>query len=83
MRNKIIAVLSAVLLSFSGMFGVTAHANYDNTAAVPSASATPKPARTISTEGAGHVVDNIADSDNLQFISVTVKDGSVFFYRDR
>lgn len=33
----------------------------------------------ISTAGAGHVVDNISDSDKFQFISVTAKDGSVFF----
>ena len=79
MKNKIIAVLSAALLCFGGMCSITAHANYDSTASAPAATATPKPARTISTEGAGHVVDNISDSDKLQFISVTAKDGSVFF----
>ncbi|MBQ2669335.1 MAG: DUF4366 domain-containing protein [Clostridia bacterium] len=79
MRNKIIAILSAALLCFGGMCGITAYANYDSTATAPAATATPKPARTISTEGAGHVVDNISDSDKLQFISVTAKDGSVFF----
>ena len=79
MKNKIIAILSAALLCFGGMCGITAHANYDSTAAAPAATETPKPARTISTAGAGHVVDNISDSDKLQFISVTAKDGSVFF----
>lgn len=79
MKNKIIAILSAALLCFGGMCGITAHANYDSAASEPAATATPKPARTISTEGAGHVVDNISDSDKLQFISVTAKDGSVFF----
>ena len=68
MKNKIIAILSAALLCFGGMCGITAHANYDSTAAAPAATETPKPARTIST-----------DSDKLQFISVTAKDGSVFF----
>ena len=79
MKNKIIAILSAALLCFGGMCGITAHANYDSTAAAPAATETPKPARTISTAGAGNVVDNISDSDKLQFISVTAKDGSVFF----
>ena len=79
MKNKIIAILSAALLCFGGMCGITAHANYDSTAAAPAATETPKPARTISTAGAGHVVDNISDSDKFQFISVTAKDGSVFF----
>ena len=82
MKNKIIAILSAALLCFGGMCGITAHANYDSTAAAPAATETPKPARTISTAGAGHVVDNISDSDKLQFISVTAKDGSVFFISD-
>ncbi len=53
MKNKIIAILSAVLLCFMEC-GITAHANYDSTAAAPAATETPKPARTISTAGAGH-----------------------------
>ena len=53
MKNKIIAILSAALLCFGGMCGITAHANYDSTAAAPAATETPKPARTISTAGAG------------------------------
>ena len=68
MKNKIIAILSAALLCFGGMCGITSHANYDSTAAAPAATETPKPARTISTAGAGHVVDNITDSDKLQLI---------------
>ena len=65
MKNKIIAILSAALLCFGGMCGITAHANYDSTAAAPAATETPKPARTISTAGAGHVVDNISDKQNV------------------
>ena len=37
MKNKIIAILSAALLCFGGMCGITAHANYDSTAAAPAA----------------------------------------------
>ena len=39
MKNKIIAILSAALLCFGGMCGITAHANYDSTAAAPAATA--------------------------------------------
>lgn len=53
MKNKIIAILSAALLCFGGMCGITAHANYDSTAAAPAATETPKPARTISTAARG------------------------------
>lgn len=86
MKNKIIAALAAVIVMICG---TSAYANsnetvtedysgysaLDNITSTP----TPNPSRTITTEGTGHVVDNISDSDNLQFISVTAKDGSVFF----
>ena len=68
MKNKLLAVISAIMLCF----GVTAYADAADTTTVT-------PSRTISTEGTGHVVDNISDGDKLQFISVTAKDGSVFF----
>lgn len=88
MKNKIIAVLAAgvLCLSVSSAYANSSEIvtedysgysalNNITAAAVPTA----KPSRTISTEGTGHVVDNITDSEDLQFISVTAKDGSVFF----
>ena len=76
MRTKLIAVLSAAILCLCGLSGITAHAQSKETITV---TPSPSASRTISTEGAGHVVDNISDGENLQFISVTAKDGSVFF----
>lgn len=76
MRTKLIAVLSAAILCLCGISGITAHAQSKETITV---TPSPSTSRTISTEGAGHVVDNISDGENLQFISVTAKDGSVFF----
>ena len=76
MRTKLIAVLSAAILCLCGISGITAHAQSKETITV---TPSPSASRTISTEGAGHVVDNISDGENLQFISVTAKDGSVFF----
>lgn len=35
--------------------------------------------RTISTAGNGHIVDDITDSEYLQFITVTARDGNVFY----
>lgn len=70
MKNKLIAVISAFMIMLC--FSVTAYADAADTTTVT-------PSRTISTEGTGHVVDNISDGDKLQFISVTAKDGSVFF----
>ncbi len=48
-------------------------------AAATKPTSTTKPSRTISSDGTGHVVDNVTNSEDLQFISVTAKDGSVFY----
>lgn len=92
MKNKIIAALAAavVCLSCTSVYANSSGApseaysgysalNNITLSDAASPTATPKPSRTISAEGTGHVVDNITDSENLQFISVTAKDGSVFF----
>ncbi|MDO5396535.1 MAG: DUF4366 domain-containing protein [bacterium] len=90
MKNKILAALAVVIVL---LCGTSAYANsngapsedysgysaLDKITESETATATPKPSRMISTEGTGHVVDNITDSEDLQFISVTAKDGSVFF----
>ena len=89
MKNKIAALAAAAVIAFSA---APAYANSSETAAedyssystldnLPTPSPTETPKRTISTEGSGHVVDNITDTDseNLQFITVTAKDGNVFY----
>ena len=38
-----------------------------------------EPERTISTAGNGHIVDDISDSEYLQFITVTARNGNVFY----
>lgn len=92
MKNKIIAALAAavICLSYTSAYANSSGApsedysgysalNNITVSGAATPTATPQPSRTISTEGTGHVVDNITDSENLQFISVTAKDGSVFF----
>jgi hypothetical protein len=88
MKRKLLAAVAAGILCLSA---TSAYANSSETASgdysgysalnkiTATATPTATPSRTISTEGTGHVVDNITDSDDLQFISVTAKDGSVFF----
>lgn len=95
MKNKILAAMAAVIVLLCGTSayansnnapsedysGYSALTSLSDTAAISTAAptVTARPSRTISTEGTGHVVDNITNSDDLQFISVTAKDGSVFF----
>lgn len=89
MKNKFAALAAMAVIALSA---APAYANSSETAAedyssysaldnLPTPSPTETPKRTISTEGSGHVVDNITDtnSENLQFITVTAKDGSVFY----
>lgn len=89
MKNKIAAIAAAAVIAFSA---APAYANSSETTAddyssysaldnLPTLSPTETPRRTISTEGSGHVLDNIndTDSENLQFITVTAKDGNVFY----
>ena len=91
MKNKIIAALAAavICLSYTSAYANSSGApsedysgysapNNITVSGAATPTATPKPSRTISTEGTGHVVDNITDSDNLQFISVTAKDAAYF-----
>ena len=51
---------------------------YDETAYTEEYTET-EPERTISTAGNGHIVDDISDSEYLQFITVTARNGNVFY----
>ncbi len=63
---------------YSALNKITATAT-PKSAATTKPTSTSKPSRTISSDGTGHVVDNVTNSEDLQFISVTAKDGSVFY----
>lgn len=113
MKNKVIAALAALIVCLSG---VTAFANYDESADYSEDAGayeeysdtyedsgyeeyteentdiiadeysdtaedteTESSGRTISTAGNGHIVDDITDSEYLQFITVTARDGNVFY----
>jgi len=58
---------------------ITATAMPTSATATTKPTSTSKPSRTISSDGTGHVVDNVTNSEDLQFISVTAKDGIVFY----
>lgn len=93
MKNKIIAAIAAAVVLLCGTSAYanssgapqTDYSGYSaldryTTAATP----TPKPStgsRVITPNGNGHIVDNVDDTDSekLQFITVTAKDGSVFY----
>ncbi len=64
---------------YSALDKITATSVPKSAAATTKPTSTSKPSRTISSDGTGHVVDNVTHSEDLQFISVTAKDGSVFY----
>lgn len=110
MRNKILVVLTALVLCLSCTsisantdedYDETSYEETEETAADETEdeaeesepedtdeesgdnieSVAPAIPRTISTDGNGHVVDDVKDEDSesLQFITVTARDGSIFY----
>ena len=86
MRNKIktaAAILSAALV----LSGTTAFAQ-SSEAAKPTATPTPtaqtetvlEDNRTLTPKGNAQLVDDVSDSEDLQFITVTARDGNVFYF---
>lgn len=80
MKNKI--KLAAVFTAAVVLSGVTAFAQSSEKAAP-----TPAPTstviednRTLTPKGNAQLVDDISDNENLQFITVTARDGNIFYF---
>lgn len=84
MKNKI-KFAAAVLTAVFVLSGLTAYAQSTETAAP-----TPTPIssnetilednRTLTPKGNAQLVDDVTDNENLQFITVTARDGNVFYF---
>lgn len=84
MKNKI-KFAAAVLTAVFVLSGLTAYAQSTETAAP-----TPTPVssnetilednRTLTPKGNAQLVDDVTDNENLQFITVTARDGNVFYF---
>lgn len=76
MKNKVFAIIFAVMFCFAGM---TAYAqSSEPTAATPTPTET-EITKTLTPNGNANLLDDVAGSEDLQFITVTARDGNVFY----
>ena len=90
-RRRLAAAVFAAALSLSGM---TAFAQTAASSSAPAPTATPKPtataapktekviedSRSLTPAGNATLLDNESENENLQFITVTARDGAVFYF---
>ena len=81
MKNRL-KLAAAVLTAAFVLSGITAFAQSSETAA-PTTTQTEtviEDNRTLTPKGNAQLVDDVSDNENLQFITVTARDGSVFYF---
>lgn len=77
-KNKAIKAVAAVLSAAFMLSGVTAFAQSSDT--TQTTETVIEDNRTLTPKGNAELVDNVSDSENLQFITVTARDGNVFYF---
>lgn len=81
MKNRLKFAAAVLTVAFA-LSGVTAFAQSSETAA-PATTQTEtviEDNRTLTPKGNAQLVDDISDNENLQFITVTARDGNVFYF---
>lgn len=78
-KNKALKTMAAVLSAAFMLSGITAFAQSSDTTA-NSTETVIEDNRTLTPKGNAQLVDDISDNENLQFITVTVRDGNVFYF---
>ncbi len=77
--NKIFRIATAVITAVFALTNVTAFAFSSE----PSATATEtviEDSRTLTPKGNADLIDDVSENENLQFITVTARDGNVFYF---
>ena len=80
MKTNRLKFAAAVLTAAFALSGVTAFAQSSETAAPTQTETVIEDNRTLTTKGNAQLVDDVTDNENLQFITVTARDGSVFYF---
>lgn len=79
MKNRL-KLATAVLTAAFVLSGVTAFAQSSETATSAQTETVIEDNRTLTPKGNAQLVDDVTDNENLQFITVTARDGSVFYF---
>ena len=79
MKTKRIKFAAAVFTAVFALSGMTAFAQSNATTETPTATVI-EDNRTLTPKGNAQLVDDVSDNENLQFITVTARDGNVFYF---
>ncbi len=80
MKNRL-KLAAAVLTAVFALSGVTAFAqSSETTLPLTQTETVIEDNRTLTPKGNAQLVDDVTDNENLQFITVTARDGSVFYF---
>lgn len=79
MKNRL-KLAAAVLTAVFALSGVTAFAQSSETATPTQTETVIEDNRTLTPKGNAQLVDDVSDNENLQFITVTARDGNVFYF---
>ena len=79
MKTNRIKFAAAVFTAVFALSGMTAFAQSNALAETP-AETVIEDNRTLTPKGNAQLVDDISDNENLQFITVTARDGNVFYF---
>ncbi len=80
MKTNRLKLAAAVLTAIFALSGVTAFAQSSEMATPAQTETVIEDNRTLTPKGNAQLVDDVTDNENLQFITVTARDGNVFYF---
>ena len=79
-RNKVFKIMATVFSVAFVLAGMTAYAFSAETEATVTTEKVVEDNRTLTPKGNADLLDDVSDSEDLQFITVTARDGNVFYF---
>jgi len=79
-RNKVFKIMATVFSVACVLAGMTAYAFSAETEATATIEKVIEDNRTLTPKGNADLLDDVSDSEDLQFITVTARDGNVFYF---
>ena len=79
-KNKVFKIMAAVLSVAFILSGMTAFAFSAESEATATTETVIEDNRTLTPKGNADLLDDVSDSEDLQFITVTARDGNVFYF---
>lgn len=80
MKTNRLKLAAAVFTAVFALSGITAFAQSSETVTPTQTETVIEDNRTLTPKGNAQLVDDVTDNENLQFITVTARDGNVFYF---